>query len=285
MKRLWKCGGIAVLIVVLGLTYAYLTYADEIPTTDFIKASLQMQEERSSPGLSAAWEVRVLRDGKEIPSFLVKKQYIRTPSVFYLKTRIFKNNEELFVREFRYERNTDTFKILETQVSTGNKTGVIGSGIPSEFLHRSFVDPLYIATIWDNQLISLFKTSGKIKVLGDTKSIDGYICLAVQQIGEPCKIWLDSNISFCPRLIEINQGNEREESISIKEYKEIIRDVWFPMFVKTEAKEKDSTLTNLITVTSVSAGKVIPEENLAINFPPGTTIRDKDTDLIFEFPQ
>jgi len=283
-----SAGFLAVLAVVR-VSYAQ----EEVPSVRFIAAALQDQENRSSPALSAKWTVTVLRNGKKAQGVFDREWYVRTNrGVFFVEFVAGRSETEVVsVDRYRYDRNTDVTTSVGTNSITGQPVGSRVTGWQSViFKARTFIDPLYLPVAWDDSLreelslIDLVK-KGRVEVVGK-QVVDGHPCWGIKPVGEECTVWLDPEIGFCPRLMEERVGRDRwEDRVSLKEYKEVTRGVWFPMVVTAERRTKEGTLTNVMTVTEVTAGVEIPEKEIAVEFEPGMEVVDQDLNVVVKIPE
>ena len=113
-------------LIICGLTGSILQ-AEEIPTIDFIRASLKNQENLSFPALKSNWEITILTDGKKGIS-RITSQYVRTPDYFFLENKDFKGTELQFIHRGRYEKKTGYRKELSIS-KKGSKFGEIDVGL------------------------------------------------------------------------------------------------------------------------------------------------------------
>ena len=266
-------------LIICGLTGSILQ-AEEIPTIEFIKASLKNQENLSYPALRVKCQITILTDGEKENSEIIS-QYVRTPNCFFMETKHFKGEELKFTYKGKYERNSGTRKEISISQSD-KKFGEIDMGL-GPILSGIKLETTYFPILLKNSYF-LYDALEKGKVTGEQKVIDGHKCWLVKiSEGDICyNIWLGQDIGFCPVLIERTTNNKIEDTVEFFNYKEVCKDFWFPMKMTTEGNAPRGLIKNIWKVEEISVGKAISEEETKIEFLPGTVVSDLTTGTTFE---
>ncbi len=286
-----------------------ILFSDEIRNIDFIKESLKNQEKLSYPSLKVKYSVSILIDGKESPH---RKNclYIRTPDYFFIEEQDLIKDEINFIRKLKHERST---KINHSYsiTKTGYKAGRISQETESIFNTIKMETTNFPVLTEKNPFTPLYEALNEAIDTKEEKFIDGYTCYLFKIIDRKSNIcsniWLGKDIEFCPVLIEVFRKNSiLDHKIQFENYKEIVKGFWFPMkviveifpaettpelenfykskgfspdFVKKVLNEKSINIYNVI---EISAGKRISEEEIKLEFPPGTEVRDELTGRFFK---
>jgi len=238
---------LVLMLSIICLSAGNILYAEEFPTLDFLKASLKNQEYLSYPALKVRWETTILTDGKQGTSRIISR-YVRTPDCFFLEDQHFKSTELKFIYQGRYERNSGVRKELSISKS-GKKFGKIDMGLGPILGGRKLETTCF--TIILGSALPLYESLDKAATTKETKIIDGHKCWLVK-IGESknyYNVWLGQDIGFCPVLIEKFSDTNLIDKIHLYEYKEIIKDFWFPMKMVAEGLTSKGWITNAYQVT------------------------------------
>jgi hypothetical protein len=116
----------------------------------------------------------------------------------------------------------------------------------------------------------------------EKKKIDGHNCWAVVHDTIPdvqrCVIWVDPDIGFCPRRIDLIMNKQLRRSQTMRDYRQIGNGVWFPREVVFEAFSKTGKLheRSTITVDDARLVRVGPKVKLQVTFPPGVDIMHRE---------
>lgn len=266
---------------------------EQTPTADFLAASLKMQESQSSPALSVRWKQTFFINGVKTTGSQ-EVWYVRTPKVLFVENKSFRNGVLRRTKKELYERDTNSWKAIETQRSD-KPVGEFGTGMQSSLLSSGdMVETVYapiVGTVAGWTLLDLLK-SGKVNISGDKKVINGIPCWLVEGnkgLGyvKDWKVYLDPAIGFCPRLIE--KGGLVQKTVSFEEYTQIKEGVWFPKVmvitsIGTDTNGKPYENKSVFSVTDASAGVALSPEGTSIDFPSGITLYDLDADLSYVKP-
>jgi len=190
-----------------------------------------------------------------------------------------------FIYREKYERNSGVRKELSIS-KRGTKFGKIEMGL-GPILGGRKLETTYFTIFLEGAAIPLYESLNKAAITKETKIIDEHKCWLVK-IGEGknyYNVWLGQDIGFCPVLIEKFSDTKLVNKIHLYEYKEVIKDFWFPMKMISEELTPKGSITNVYQVTEISAGKPVSEKEAKLEFPPGTEVTDKLTGKLFKIPE
>ena len=246
----------------------------DTPSAEFIAAALRSQE-------SAVIEVKYSKStyglSDEPAIHWLKTHYIRTPEVLWATQTWMVSSRE--VQETSYDFATGENRRLTTR-QDGTHVGRVETEISDPFTNLDLLDPVRYPLYWDEA--GFRPLSGWVLrgcVLPEQEDIDGFNCWRVD-VAEPMRgiqrysIWVDPNIGFCPRRVEMATG-ERSVPTAAKfqDYRELAGGVWFPM---KQVNEGDAgggkRYTSILTVSEANAGKTFPKDSLLVKFPSGTEL-------------
>lgn len=132
----------------------------------------------------------------------------------------------------------------------------------------------------------------KIKISSNPRNLEGHLCYLIEGEcsppfeGKKYEVWVDPEITFMPRLIKeiVSPGNYNIRKFL--EYKEISKDVYFPMRVEVESVSEQEIkvssnvsipkiVRNLYIVETVEVNNTLKEEIFKFDFPKGTRVKDE----------
>lgn len=284
------------LIIVMTVFMAVITWASlhndqatasEGPTTEFIMAALQNQE--AACGKSLEVRYKYWQAGYEQDVFDVR--YVRTPEMLFIERA---NGSQVMSNSFDKTRNE--FRELLT-TPAGTKTGSIDdqlSGIlntqgPMDTVRR----PLDTGTLLD--------VIRRGSIAASKEQIGSYSCwridaLATGDTGAASYVvWIDSEIDFCPRRIEIHWKNQSktQKTIDFKNYQDVGNGVWFPMEISLRTTQAaDERLPSQLTgdlefiskVEEIHIDNVFTKDELTVQFPSGTEVMDNLRNAVYRVP-
>jgi len=259
-----------------------------IPTADFIAAAMKSQA-------SASIEVRYSLGG-------LKYHYIRTPEALSM-TETYSDSGD--VKQSSYDFSARETKTLTTK-EDGTRTGtVLRPWLGDPFHSPSLLDPVLFVVPWGAEWPRpLYERISSGVVLPEQEEIDGHPCWRVDMTQptnhKRCSIWVDPDVGFSPRRIEIVPTNEDKgpSVISFKEYKELAPGIWYAMKQVSEfstslpegttsvvlgaggdsSKSADTgpitwrRMTHTRTASEASTGKSFSKSSLLVEFPSGTKV-------------
>ena len=97
-------------------------------------------------------------------------------------------------------------------------------------------------------------------------------------------VWVDPEIGFCPRRVETRWKAGSYLSTTFEDYREVHNGVWFPMKQEVRVVYSDGELVSTNRVQEVHVGAAFKKEDLLVQFPTGTKITVKGTEISFEQP-
>jgi hypothetical protein len=175
-----------------------------------------------------------------------------------------------------YDRNTNEFRILNQQ-RWAYPSGRIGSGLADAFGARELLEtvmyPLHI-----HPLCNVIKFGIASE---QTEKVDGFECVRIEipstvSTTEKYLVWLDPTIGYNPRKIEFLQKGIQPDVILFKDYKQVSDGVWFPRTQCIQYGSAQHSTAETITVenrvTSITVGRVIPKNEVLVEFPPDACV-------------
>ena len=283
-----------VLIVVLAVAFwltgsrPWSAYAeDTAPSPEFISAAMRNQEQ---PGkaLVATYTLESSEIFSEKTRAEVKTvrdmYYVRTLEAMYLKEKVTNKTaaeadiSDIDITNRTIERSYNRIS-GEYRELTEWDSGTPASGIDT---HKPELNALGLMTPVES-VVGYFGSASFYYLVEhgtvlEKKEIDGHDCWGVAYdvpgVLQRHVVWVDPDIGFCPRRIELILNNKLRRCKSLCDYHKIGENVWFPKeityerFSKTGEPEPSSTI-------KVANAKLIPLEpdiKLRVHFPPGTSV-------------
>ena len=289
---------------------APLPAAGTPPSAKFIAEAMKNQEK---PGMALqarySWKNSgIIREKPRVEEEAVSDvYYVRTPETIFLKEKVTKNfrpaahasavHDANSTVTSSYNRTTGEYRELTTR-DDGSPPQGITDNIKT---HLSMVSRLmvlmHISTyntrgdlegmtrvesvvdyIFGAPLYRLVKTGAVL----EKKEIDGHNCWAVVHDTIPdvqrCVIWVDPDIGFCPRRIDLIMKKQLRRGQTMRDYQKIGDGVWFPKEVVFEAFSKTGKPEEKykITVKDAKLVPIGPKVELQVTFPPGVNVTDRE---------
>ena len=287
MRKL-TCVLCAAALIATGVAYVRVVLAspaEVVPTPDFIAAGMKDQEK---PGMALEvrypWKTtRVSSSNIEIET-TIDTYYVRTPKFIY-RRREFTNHADPsmdiprvygpdYTTTSLYNRTTREYRELRQEEGGAPPQGRITYETYNILPQLTSVESV-VTFIQSKSLYSVVEEGTMI----GKRTIDGHDCWGVSYtavLGSiDYVIWVDPEIGFCPRRIDLVSKGMVRHSETMREYEEIAKGVWFPMEVVETRFDKDGKQTWSTDVKDIKARLVPLEEDakLKLDFPPGTIIR------------
>ena len=281
---------ILVVVCVLGATGLIITKicanSSDVPSAEFLAQALLNQEQSCGQALDITYTLRVVGDPVEA---IRKCRYIRTPLILFLE-----KDSQSYNRRIDLQRNSGESRQLATNKADSKMQGLIDGKFASALGNREFPDvvrfPLDGGTPQD------LVRRGKVDAT--RQDVGGQSCWLVEtpgtQIpGEVYRLWLDPAIGFCPRRIEILRSDVTPQTIEFLEYKALGNGVWLPMEIRNKyqsssplakAGENGSSVEVVMRVSRASVDQTIPDSELRVDFPSGTSVSDRITNTKYVKP-
>lgn len=247
-----------------------------VPTAEFIAASLQDQEVACGKSLEVNYEYREERDAQPC-----NVRYVRTPDISFIEFSLPGGN---LVTKASYDRGRREFQQY-TSTAGGTKTGAIKNQIDAPLSSRLVMD----TTRYNINGGTIGEVIRHGTVFETTEMIDGHACLRVDVAPSDdrgaCSVWVDPQIGFCPRKVEIPRENRKSQVIEFSDYKEIANGVWFPGTIDNRFTIPDKGEMHYISrVKETSVDKPFLQEELTVTFPSGTEVIDSVLDAKYTVP-
>lgn len=260
---------------------------DGAPTADFIAAAMRHQ-------VTASIEVKYsLSDS-------VDYHYTRTPEARSMTLRFLNKGDE---QQASYDFATRETRVLETSKGGAVSGTILSPWLGDPFVSQDVLDPVLLVLPWGAEgprPLHEWVPSGE--VLSKREDVDGHSCWRIDLVRpaermDRYSIWVDPNVGFCPRRIEITPSGQRGPTvINYRDYRELAGGVWFPMkqvneFPAVSGPEGKNAVsstkggqlnTPVITLgrkattfvaSEASAGKTFSKDSLLVQFPSGTKVR------------
>ena len=281
---------IIALAVAFGLTGSRLwsVYAeDTAPSPEFIAAAMRNQEQ---PGMALVTTYTLERS--EIFSEKTRAEiktvrdmyYVRTLEAMYLKEKVTNtaaaeaDTSDIDITNYTVERSYNRTS-GEYRELTERDNGAPASGIDTR---KPELNALGLMTPVESVVgyfgsASLYYLVEHGTVL-DKKEIDGHDCWGVAYdvsgVLQRHVVWVDPDIGFCPRRIELILNNQLRHCKSLCDYHKIGENVWFPKEIMYErfSKTGESVTSSTIKVTDIKLIPLEPDIKLRVHFPPGTSV-------------
>lgn len=263
-----------------------------VPTAEFIAAAMKNQA-------LANIEVKYSSGSGHY-----KYHYIRTPDALSM-TQTYSHKSD--VMRSSYDFAAKETKVLESK-GDGMRAGTVQTPwLGDPFVGQDLLDPVMFVLPWGaGGPRPLYEWIASGVVLSEQEEIDGHLCWRVDMIQprshvERYSIWVDPDVGFSPRRIEIVSTDEGKGPtvIDFKEYRELVPGIWYPMknvnefstvllpegtnsltlYVEGESPSITDTApitwtreTTTRTASEASAGKSFAKSSLLVEFPSGTQV-------------
>ena len=281
--------------VTIGMTSLHLwsAFADSrVPPPEFIAAAMKDQE-RAAMALEVRYSWKTTGTIGEKPPVDVETifnaYYVRTPKAIFLKEEVAGKVDPTvdtsnvyvanYTRTGSYHRVTGQYRELREHHDGSPATGKVTHDVKRLLALMTPVESVvgYFAST------SLYFLVEQGSVL-EKQEIDGHDCWGVAYDVTPGiqrhVIWVDPDIGFCPRRIDLILQNQLRRSKTMRLYRELGYGVWFPKEVVQENFSETGKLESTRTIKVQDAKLVsIAEVKTEIVFPPGAVIEgDEELD-------
>jgi len=268
------------LAAIIAMLCSACVEAGDVPSPDFLSAALVAQTTVSIEVTCSLSRLPTTGSGNKVTRY-----YVRTPEAVYLRETYEKPGTSTAVQEYSLDKSTREYRGL------GRATGRIASmpigGLQGQDLH----DPIGFALFPDANgvIYSLSDWVRKGEVYPEKERIGDYECWRVEiknDIGavKGYRIWMDPQIGFCPRRIQIVWG-DAVSTHDFEEYTDLGSGVWYPMrMISTPKTPKWRAFQLVSTVQEIAAGKPFVKSDLIVRFPRGTMVHDDIRDAVYEQP-
>lgn len=285
----WCTSAIAISLAIVWVWLAP-AIAAEPPSAEFVAAALMQQEVAAGPSLEVRYTYGNQADREGTPGTgRASMRYVRTPAVRFLERRdeVYQGGstpELIGTTRISYDRATPEIRVLT--VDNHRSSGLISvADSPSWLRNLENVETTYY---WMG-FTTLASGIGHGTVFQQMEDVEGSSCWKVAVPGEAIGmkaentiyVWVDPSIGFCPRRMDsTHQGPDAAKTarICFLDYERVREGLWFPRRVTIQIDcDKPDDGRALITVESVSAGRVVPDSETRIDFPSGTEVTLSDS--------
>lgn len=243
-------------LILLFFVVAEATFAQQ-PTPEFLGAALRYQEQICPMlDISYAWT--------DLNGYSAPCRYTRTPTMLFYEKRPSKGETEV---QKTFDRSTSEFRALYSYGES--KSGQIAN----DQIRVNAPMDIALYHIQDKYLRDVIATA---RVIG-LEEVEGQPCWRLesdQLAAGYYVVWLDPNVSFCPRRVKVAwQTAAVERVIDFEEYKEIAEGAWFAQKIHEVVSKAGKPVTDMYAIAeSVSAKDIrdIP----AITFGPGIPVKN-----------
>lgn len=234
-----------------------------IPTSDFVSASLTDQLQRSGIRMEYRMEHSDLGQSP-------LRTYIRSNRIQYHRL----GSEQIAVWSV-FDRQDKIGRSLTYSTDKNIYLGSVDNRKDDNLNRASLPDPI----LYNLRGGDLLEMIGSGKVHGTPENIDGHDCWRIDiedtQRNSTYTVWVDSTIAFTPRKIVSNSPNQQCTTAVFRDYKELKGGVWYPMNMRWEVVGYTKTTAKAtISVDVVTIDTIDPLTYVSPEFPSGTKVAD-----------
>jgi len=236
------------------------------PTARFLSAALKDQEVKCGPSLEVDYQVEFhpIAGGR---ASVTRWSYKRTPEIVRAEREIGFQTKTICT----FDRKTEEFRTLTTSPRLVEGRVSVGLWMPITLLECLETTNFHLP---DGRLVDCL-TLGKVSK--QTEKIDGHSCWRVDIPSKSRNVsryvvWVDPVIGYNPRRIDLFWVTEKPETITFTSYKSVEKGVWFPEQSVHRYVNSGKDYIMVISVSSLTAGRVIPKDQLRLEFPSGTAV-------------
>jgi hypothetical protein len=283
MKVMWQSPIQRILMLLtagaIGLACGMPAVGAEPPDVAVIGAALQQQENASVDVVFRTSERPVDTPNAPEAKDFIEYHYIRTPDVLWLRETFNTGSKE--VMESSYDRTSREHRSLTTQ-QDGRKQANIRHGVVVGGLQQqSLMDPVrYPPGMRINPPARWLYEWIKYATVGaEMEGVNGHSCwkLVIPDPTPHCEkfeIWVDPDIGFCPRQVDILRKGIGRVRAQFDDYTEITPGVWFPRLQVLDLPKTQGMGATIQTnrVKELKGGGTYPKETLLVKIPSGTRL-------------
>lgn len=255
------------LLVIVCIVFVSVNCHASVPTVGFLSSALRDQEMRCGPSLEVEYQVEFHQVAGG-PAYVHHWKYFRTPTFLRAEREMGYETKTICT----FDRKTQEFRNLTSAPNLAQGSIAVGMWMPLTLLECLETTNCYLS---DGRLVDCLALG---KVSKQMEKVDGHACWKVDI---PSKsqlnvthylVWLDPAIGYNPRRIDVVWKTGKPEMVTFSGYKNLGNGAWFPQqsVHRYDSAGKDYIL--VASVNSLSAGRVVPLEELKLEFPSGTLV-------------
>lgn len=263
------------IIAALGIiTFVGVAGSSDVPSPEFIAAALKAQEDNTGRSLDVTYTYS-RSDGSSSTNI----RYVKTPAVGFMEL----TRANGTVEKCRYDKVSREYKHLITNPG-GEKLGQIAARIMGPLGNNLPMDPIR----FNFTGIPLVECIGNGTVAPAMEDVDGHSCWRInipsgRDDVQGYSVWLDPEIGFCPRRVEMSYKSRQPWFVNLKDYHNLGNDVWFPMRIEYRFYVNSPAVTGQVgdvqqdmiyAAEHIYIDRPITDEDVAVDFPPGTRVSD-----------
>ena len=249
----------------------------EAPDAAFIAAALQQQENASIDVVfTTSDKPTVAPDAKEVTDFM-ECHYIRTSEALWIKEKFNVSSKE--VAESSYDRASKEQRALTTQQDGRMQAHIRRGGLLVGALQlQSLLDPVRYPLSYSLERSAqfLYEWVKYGQVSPEREVVNGHSCWKLEianatRTAEKLEIWVDPDIGYCPRQVDIVRRGIGRIRTQFDDYTEVKPGVWFPRLQVSDLPASGTSEARIITnrVKELKGG-VFDKASLLVKIPSGT---------------
>lgn len=269
---------VVAVLAVVGASVRSVLATNVVPTPEFIAAAMKNQE-KAGLSLQVRYSDSTRINGviadKHVTGEVVRNGcYIRNPETMFLKEEVTRN----------YDPGVDTTDLLvaSSTVTTSydrltheyRRRVAWNDGSPPQGVDTYDPTPNDMDDLTRVESVASYSTGASLlrlvksgTVLQKRETVDGHSCWGVAYDTIPDVqrhvIWVDPDIGFCPRRIDLILNKQLRRSKTMRDYRELGYGVWFPKEVLFETFDKTGRLEDRHSI-KVKEAAIVPLDRQAV---------------------